>query len=453
MQDSNKPVGSSGLTSGPDAQLARPTHVRWMVLALLALAAASAYLTRHGIAAANTSIQQDLNLNDAQMGQILGAFAIGYTLFQIPGGWLGNRLGSRRALALLSVAWSLCNVATALAFRSLPLWGSRLSLGVFQAGMVPISAKIVKDWIPTRHRGISSACISASMSLGGALALALTGWLLSRGYPWRMIFYAYSTVGIVWAAAFYLLFRSRPQDHHRVNLAELQLIEQDESTKDESTKDESTGREARSRFPLAAMLSSPSMWGICIQAFFRNAGYTFFVTWFFAFLEYRYGIEKEAAGLLNSLPLIAVVIGSLAGGVVIDRLWRITGSKWISRSGTAITTLLVCGAFTLAAAWAQNATQLTVMIAVGALFAGMGNPATWTTTIDIGGPQTSVVMGAMNSVGSLAGVILPVVLGAWFEQIRETNGNWNDVIYLHAAFYFLAALSWLMINPNRCVVR
>jgi hypothetical protein len=55
----------------------------------------------------------------------------------------------------------------------------------------------------------------------------------------------------------------------------------------------------------------------------------------------------------------------------------------------------------------------------------------------------------MNMVGGLAGVILPTVLGSWFKEIRETGGDWNLVIYLHAAFYFVGALSWLMVNPNR----
>ena len=177
----------------------------------------------------------------------------------------------------------------------------------------------------------------------------------------------------------------------------------------------------------------------------------FFVTWFFAFLEYVYGINKAEAGLLNSLPLIAVVIGSIAGGLIVDWLFRATGSQWASRSGTAILSLTICGLFTMASAWTSSATQLSIVIAMGALFSGIGSPAAWTATIDIGGRHTVVVMAVMNMAGCLAGVLLPVVLGNWFEQIRTTDGNWDLVIYLHAAFYFVGALSWFLVNPLKTI--
>jgi len=149
--------------------------------------------------------------------------------------------------------------------------------------------------------------------------------------------------------------------------------------------------------------------------------------------------------------LIAVVIGSLSGGVLVDWLLRATGSKWISRSGTAFFAMFVCGLLTMASAWTETATQLSVVIAIGALFSGIGLPAAWAATIDIGGRHTAVAMGVMNMAGCLAGVILPYVLGNWFERIRETDGDWNLVIHLHAGFYFAGALSWLAVNPSRII--
>ena len=57
-------------------------------------------------------------------------------------------------------------------------------------------------------------------------------------------------------------------------------------------------------------------------------------------------------------------------------------------------------------------------------------------------------MGTMNMAGCVAGVVLPIVLGSWFSEIRQTEGNWDPVIYLHVAFYVCAAVSWLFVNPN-----
>ncbi len=452
-----------------------PTAVRWIVLGIVAFASASAYLTRYCISAANTTIQQDLGFDDAQMGQLMSAFALGYLLCQIPGGWLGTRFGTRIAFAFLSILWSLCNFGSAIAIGFKVMCASRFSLGVFQAGLAPVSARILKDWIPIRWRGVSSAYIAASMSVGGAFTLWVTGWLLAHDYGWRGIFAAYSLVGIVWAIGFYWYFRTFPNDHSAVNQAELNLIvDAGESNRNgnksrEIVPDATEVEDGQVKHPhtddpyrvsvaaidrdsgtlVVNMLQSVAMWGLCIQSFFRAAGYVFFATWFFAFLEYVYGITRAEAGLLSSLPLMAVVVGSLLGGVIVDWLLRASGSKWISRSGTAIVALTVCGILTMASAWTSSATELATVIALGAVFAGIGSPAAWAATIDIGGRNTAIVMGVMNMAGCLAAVILPTLLGSWFQDIRETDGDWDLVIHLHAAFYFFGALSWLMVNPDR----
>ena len=442
----------------PESQASPALHpdsasrVRWIVLGIVAFASASAYLTRYCISAANTTIQADLGFDENQMGLLMSAFGLGYLLCQVPGGWLGSRFGTRFAFAFLSVCWSLSNAWTALASGFKLLCASRFFLGVFQAGLVPISARIIKDWIPLPVRGRSSSCIGSSMSVGAAFTMWLTGWLLTQQYEWQTVFLAYALVGIVWAIGFAWYFRTFPDDHRGVNQAELDLIRptpaasQLVSRRLAATKD--SPETSVGALP-QQMLKSPAMWALCIQSFCRAAGYVFFVTWFFAFLEYVYGIEKSEAGFLNSLPLMAVIAGTLFGGMIIDWLLRVTGSRWISRSGTAVVALTVCGFFTMASAWTASATQLSIVIAIGALFSGIGGPAAWAAIIDVGGRHTAIVMAVTNMAGSLSGVVLPIFLGAWFKDLRETGGNWDEVIYLHAVFYFLGALSWLFVNSNR----
>jgi len=437
----------------------RPTNVRWYVLALIAFASSSAYLTRYCISAANTTIQQDVGLDDKQMGLMMSVFSLGYFICQIPGGWLGTRFGTRFAFAFISAVWSLCNVMSAVSFSFLPMLGSRFLLGCFQAGLVPISAKVLRDWIPQPRRGMSSAAIGACMSLGGAFTMWFTGWLLKIDLHWRWIFASYALVGIAWSIVYYQFFRTKPNEHQRVNKSELDLIEE----KLEKAEQPSTSNPSEKNI-LLAMLTSVSMWALCIQSFFRAAGYAFFVTWFFAFLEYVYGVTKAEAGFLNSLPLLAVVIGTSCGGAVVDYLWSLTKSKWLSRSGTAVFSLAMSALFTYLSVWTNNATQLSCMIALGALFSGLGSPAAWCASIDLGGKQTSLVIATMNMAGSVAGMVLPFLLGSWFmeirkraaeqieaggEQVEQLSGDWIAVIYLHAGFYLIGAVCWLFVRPNR----
>ena len=205
------------------ARPARPTGVRHGVLGLLALAAASAYLTRHCIAVANTTIQKELQFTTEQMGWILSAFMVGYLAFQVPGGWLGTRLGPRWAFALISLLWSLFNLWSAKAAAYLPMLVSRVAFGAAQAGLVPIATLVINDWFPERRRGFSSASVETSMSIGGIVTMGLTASLMER-YPWREVFGLYTWVGVVWAVGFFCYFRNHPRQHPWVNGAERDLI-------------------------------------------------------------------------------------------------------------------------------------------------------------------------------------------------------------------------------------
>ena len=84
---------------------------RWGVLLLLAAAGACAYLTRHALAVANTTIQAELGIDNEQFGYLYGAFSLGYMLFQIPGGWLLDRFGAKRVYGASIALWSVFTIS------------------------------------------------------------------------------------------------------------------------------------------------------------------------------------------------------------------------------------------------------------------------------------------------------------------------------------------------------
>ena len=81
--------------SGPTAPA---SHVRWHILLLLGVIAALTYLDRLNLGIAGKHIQDEFAFSTETMGWILSAFVLGYALFQVPGGWLGDRLGPRGVL-------------------------------------------------------------------------------------------------------------------------------------------------------------------------------------------------------------------------------------------------------------------------------------------------------------------------------------------------------------------
>ena len=411
------------------------------MLGLLALAASSAYLTRHCLAVANTTMQEELHFNNEQFGYLYGAFSLGYLLFQIPGGWLGQKFGTRITMPGLSVIWSLCTVVTAAVTSLGAMLASRLVFGLAQAGLVPNSAKVVKDWFPVAIRGKASSVCAMAMSLGGIITISLTAHLL-KDHGWREIFRAYSLVGIVWAIAVYFYFRTRPEQHTGVNQAERDLIREGESENDD-------GEPAKMNW--GAAFRDRNAWALCGQLIFKAAGYNFFVTFFPAFLEYKYNIEKADAGMLTTYPLIGVVFGSLLGGMVIDGLYKKTGSKWISRCGVASGALLLTATFAFGSTFTGSAQQLATVIAVGSFFSGVAMPCPWAASIDMGGKNPALVMGMMNAAGCLAGICISPLIGRLIDHIKRIDGNWDVVVYVHAGFYLCAALLWLVVNPNKTI--
>jgi len=83
------------------------TRVRLQVVALLCGLSFLTYYDRQCIVRAQEGIQQSLALSDEQMGLVFGARWLAYALFEIPGGWMGERFGSRATLTRIVLAWSL----------------------------------------------------------------------------------------------------------------------------------------------------------------------------------------------------------------------------------------------------------------------------------------------------------------------------------------------------------
>ena len=409
------------------------------MLALLALAAASAYLTRHALAVANTTMQEELHFNNEQFGYLYSAFSLGYLLFQVPGGWLGQRFGTRITMPGLSIIWSICTVITAAVTSLGTMIGARFVFGLAQAGLIPNVAKVLKDWFPISVRGKASSVFTMSMSIGSVIAMWLTARLL-KDHGWREIFHAYSLIGIVWAVLFYFVFRTRPEEHSGVNAAECTLIKVGQTERDEAEA-----------FNWPAALRTGATWALCGQLVFKAAGYNFFVTFFPAFLEYKYGITKSAAGMLTTWPLIGVIVGSLFGGAIIDGIYQRTGSKRKSRCGVAFVGLTLTSVFVVASTFTDSARALAMVIAVGAFFSGISMPCPWAASIDMGGKNSGLVMGLMNSAGCLAGICISPFIGRLIDHIKATNGNWDIAVLVHAGFYFMAALLWLGVNPNKTI--
>src|SRR5271163_165484 len=187
----------------------KPSRARYGVVRLAIGLAVLSYVQRVAISQAAGPISHDLGLSKAQMGLVFGAFGLSYALFEIPIGLLGDRIGVRRVLLQIVLAWSVCTALTGVAWNVPSLYVIRFLFGAGEAGCFPNLTRMLSAWLPARERVTAQSLMWACTRWGGAatppLALLLITWL-----GWRWAFVAFAALGLVWCVVFLLWFRDDP---------------------------------------------------------------------------------------------------------------------------------------------------------------------------------------------------------------------------------------------------
>ena len=155
-----------------------PTHAhRWVVFFAVALAVL-AYVDRVAISQAGPVIAREMNFNKAQMGTVFGAFILGYALFEIPGAWLADWLGPRKALIRIVTWWSAFTALTGMAAGFQSLIAIRFLFGAGEAGAFPTIAKSLSTWLPVKERTRVQGMLWTATHWSGAITPPLIIFLL-----------------------------------------------------------------------------------------------------------------------------------------------------------------------------------------------------------------------------------------------------------------------------------
>lgn len=439
----------------PSPANVRPTRTRFLVLSWLCAAAALAYVSRNSISVAESTVRSDLGLTMQQSGWLMSAFFLSYALCSIPAAQFGQHAGSRRALPLFATVWSAATAVTALVSGLGGFLAARIVQGVAQSGLFPTTTITVAKWFPLTGRAFGVGALGSCMSLGGALCAWLTGVLLevfeprvAAGWNWRLTFLIFSLPGIAWALGFWWWFRNEPDEHRRVNAAELQVIQEGQATKAGATPGPNQAGAAALPAPWLALFSSPALWWLCGQQTFRAAGYIFFTSWFATYLQETRGVSIAHSGFLNMLPLIAVVAAGVVGGALSDGLLRRTASRDVARRWMSMGSLLTCAGLIFWTLVIEDALTAVLVISAGSFFAALASPCAYAMTIDMGGAHVATVNATMNMMGNFGAWAFPVVV-PW---LLARFGSWDAVLVVFGALYVVGALFWLLLKPEGSIV-
>ena len=424
---SAQPSGATSATA--KASGARPTHVRHVVLGLTVIAYMITYMDRQILAVSRPVITRELGISLVMMGWVTFGFRMSYALFQIPGGWLGDRIGARRALTLIVSWWSAFTAFTALAWSAVSMLVIQVFFGLGEAGAFPIATRSLARWMRPTERGFAQGVTHAGSRLGGALTPLIVVPIIFR-FGWRPAFYLFGLLGITWAAVWFLYYRDTPEEHRSVNRAERELI--------------GSGRKRSDHVPWRAILSHGNLWILAVMYFCYNFNLNVYQDWFPTYLHDARGLTLAKMGIYASLPLLAGVLGDLAGGSCSDAVLRATGNVNLARRWVAIAGFLVSAAATIPAVLAHTP-QVSVAFYCVAFFALEWTVGiSWAIPLDIGGDFASSVSAVMNSLGNLGGALsAPVVTNL------ATRLGWNVPFYTTSALCVIAVLLFLQIDASR----
>lgn len=406
-------------------------HGRYPVLLFLCISAVIAYIQRAALSVPAAEIAADLKFTDLarDMGMIQTTWYLCYGLMQLPSGWLADRLGSRRALALFSVAWSAATLLSAFAtdfISLLVLWGM---MGAAQAGAFPCAAKALGRIFPETQRARATGLLASGMTIGGAIAPVLTALSLQSFTPlaeslsiyrWRLLLAAYAIPGAIWTLAFLLL------------ISERQLPSTESTSK------------LRAPVDWSRLVRSRSLALLCSQQFFRAAGMVFFMTWFPTFLQKTRDVSLLGSGILTTVAGIGGVLGSLTGGFASDWLLLRTGNARLSRQGIAVVGMSICSLLIVCSYFVSDVNQSIALITLGAFCATFGGVSGYTVAISFGGRHVATVFSTMNMFGNMGAALFPITAG-W---LVARTGNWNLILFLFAAIMAIDAVCWALLNPQ-----
>lgn len=417
--------------SAPHSTIA-PTAVRYGVLGFAISLAVVTYIDRVCISKSADLMMADLKLSKEQMGYAFSAFAWAYALFEIPGGWLGDKIGPRLVLLRVVLMWSVFTALTGWAGGLLSLIIYRFLFGMGEAGCFPNLTKAFTIWLPKTERVKAQGIMWLSARWGGAFTPLLVVWVLTF-VSWRWAFTLFGVLGLIWAFFFARWFRDNPKDHPGVNQQELEVI-----------GDAAQNAAGHGNVPWSAFLGSPTVWLLWLQYFCMSYSWYFFITWMPTYVKESFpSLGKWESAWLNCIPLFFGGLGSLCSGMMSRRLADRLGP------GPARRCMGVVG-FAGAAVMMIVATQfknpLFAMLSVGlASFSNdLAMPPAWGACMEVGGKFAGSLSGSMNMMGNLGGAVAPIVVPL---VLVWTGGNWNVNFYTFAAVYVIGAICWLKIDP------
>ena len=394
---------------------------RYVVFFFLYVGFCISYIDRSAIGLALPSISKDFTLAPTQMGVVISAFFIGYSIMQLPGGWMADKFGSKSVILIALTLWSIFTFMTGHASSLAGLLFLRFVFGLCEGPYAGACYRGIAEYFPRELRPAFATGVLSSNYIGSAIAPIIIVPLI-LWFGWRGRFQALGCIGLVYVffyAFFYAFF-----------VKQVKPAEEEKAGAKKGSKKEY----------FLKLLHFSIIWKLVVCAFCISCINKGLDAWMPTYLIAERGINLKAVGYVTPIPFMASFLSTAVCGWIMNKYFDRVEQYMIGICAvmTAVFLYLMynaetlfwvvvfqCGVYFFKACILGSAVAIVLKIVTG----------------NIAGSATMIV----NMGGQVAGFISPVVMG---YLVSVFNGSFNAVFYYLIGAASVCALSAFLI-PKR----
>jgi nitrate/nitrite transporter NarK len=354
---------------------------------------------------------------------------------QIIGGWLADRFGPKLVLTVLSLIWGAATLATGFAGSIGMLVLLRLALGIGEGGAFPTATRAFTFWMPVQERGFAQGITHSFARLGGAVTPPVVLAVVAAS-GWREAFILLGVASLAWTVLYLFVFTNSPDENRRVT---------PEETAEIGYRAGDCARARKNPTPWRMLIHR--MWLVTFVDFCYGWLLWVYLTWLPSYLKDSRGFDLKHLALFTALPLLAGVIGDTLGGVLSDRIYRMTGRLRLARCSVLVVGMGGSLAFLLPMVNAPSPIMAVWFLTASFFFLEITNPVLWTLPLDIAGKYAGTAGGMMNTGFGIAGMASPVAFGYLIQQ----TGSYDVPFTISAGLLAVGAVAALFIDTSKTV--
>ena len=399
-----------------------------VVLALLCLLYFVLFVVRVAISGVAPLIKADLRLSNTELGLVFSAFAIPYAIFQLIGGWIGDRWGARLVLCVSCGVVAAATALTGAVNGFAALFAVRLALGFGEGATFPTATRAMTSWVPETRWGFAQGVTHSFSRIGNALAPPLIAWMAVL-MTWRSSFAILGLVSSAWVLLWAWFFRNDPRDHPAITAADLAEL---------------PAGGARRRAAIPWLRLARRILPVTAVDFCYGWVLWLFLSWIPGFFFENYHLNLQSSAMYSAGVLSAGIVGDTVGGVLTDRLLHRTRSLVVARRSVIIAGFLGAFIFMVPVILVHNLRLAAVSLSLAFFFAELIVAPIWSVPMDITPRYAGTASGMMNFGFAIAGIVSPSTFG----YLVDHTGSWVVPFAASVLLLILGAVLAARLRPD-----